>query len=337
MQAVAPVVEATSVAIASTIDMKQIEGLPIVGRDIGQLSRIVPGYTGTWNGLPSVAQGNNVDGVISSTSRMKFGGNSNPSVSVRLENIEEMTVQTDQLDMNQGFGMAVLQNSYTTRRGTNAYHGQVFWDHRNDNLNASSWGNNRSGVGCTPWPNCRKAEFKLNEFGGSVGGPIFRDKLFFFFSLSTARQPGASTRTSSFLTSSAQQGNYTYIGTDGQSHTVNVYAAAKSFNAALPGAMNSVISTEMARINQAVTEGSIISTTDPIINNVSWNSPNPQTTYYPTFRVDYTPTTSWRINLAVNQTTTKAPTSGSSSFPGAGVHRSRRRNQVEPRQLLARD
>ena len=183
VQAVAPIVQTSSVAISSTIDMKQIDGLPIVGRDIGQLARIVPGYTGTWNGLPTGAQGNNVDGVISSTSRMKFGGNSAPSVSVRLENIEEMTVQTDQLDMNQGFGMAVLQNSYTTRRGTNAFHGNVFWDIRNDNLNANSWYNNTRGV--------KRAESKLNEFGGNIGGPIFQDKLFFFFSLSTARQPGA--------------------------------------------------------------------------------------------------------------------------------------------------
>ncbi|MBP1597450.1 MAG: carboxypeptidase regulatory-like protein [Acidobacteria bacterium] len=308
VEAVAPVVEATSVAISSVIDMKHIEGLPIVGRDISQLSRIVPGYTGTWNGLPAIAQGNNVDGVISSTSRMKFGGNSAPSVNVRLENIEEMTVQTDQLDMNQGFGMAAMQSNYITRRGTNAFHGNVFWDIRNDNLNANSWSNNTRGV--------KRAEFKLNEFGGSVGGPILKDTLFFFFSLSTARQPGASTRNSTFLTPSAQGGNFTYTGTDGQSHTVNVYTVAKNFNATLPGTMNSVIATEMARINQAVTQGSITTTTDPIINNVSWTSPNPQTSWFPTFRVDYTPSATWRINLAVNQTKTKAPTSGSPYFPG---------------------
>ncbi|MBP1597451.1 MAG: carboxypeptidase regulatory-like protein, partial [Acidobacteria bacterium] len=128
--AVAPVVETSSVAISSVIDLKHIEGLPLVGRDISQLSRIVPGYTGTWNGLPSMSQGNNVDGVIGNTSRMKFGGNSTPAVQVRLENIEEMSVQTDQLDENQGFGMTAMQSNYTTKRGTNDLHGQVFWDHR---------------------------------------------------------------------------------------------------------------------------------------------------------------------------------------------------------------
>src|SRR5262245_48791400 len=200
--AATPVVETTQVAIGTVIDLKHIESLPVVGRDISGLARIVPGYNGTWNGLPSIAQGNNVDGVIGSPSRMKFGGNSTPRVQVRLENIEEMAVQTDQLDLNQGFGMAAMQSNFTTRRGTNEFHGQVFWDHRNDNLNANSWRNNVTGV--------RRGEFKLNEFGGSVGGPIFKDKLFTFFSLSAARQPGATTRSSTYLTPSAQQGNFTY-------------------------------------------------------------------------------------------------------------------------------
>jgi hypothetical protein len=308
VEAVAPVVEATSVAIGSVIDLKHIEGLPIVGRDISQLSRIVPGYTGTWNGLPSIAQGNNVDGVIASTSRMKFGGNSSPNVQVRLENIEEMTVQTDQLEMNQGFGMAAMQSNFVTRRGTNNYRGQFFWDHRNDNLNANSWSNNARGV--------RRGEFKLNEFGGSLGGPILQDKLFFFFSLSTARQPGSSTRNSTFLVPAAQSGNYTYVGTDGQTRTVNLFNAARSFNAALPGAVNSVIGSQFQRINQAIGEGSVSTTTNPIINNVSWLADNPTTSWFPTVRVDYNLAQNWRINLAVNQTKTDRPTANSPYFPG---------------------
>jgi len=308
VEAVAPVLETTQVAIGSVIDLKHIEGLPIVGRDISQLSRIVPGYTGTWNGLPSMAQGNNVDGVVGSSSRMKFGGNSTPSVQVRLENIEEMTVQTDQLDMNQGFGMAAMQSNFITRRGTNELHGQVFWDHRNDNLNANTWRNNATSV--------RRGEFKLNEFGGSIGGPIFKDKLFFFFSLSTARQPGASTRSSTYLIPDAQQGKFTYVGTDGQTRTVNLFTAARSFDATLPGAVNSVIASQLQRINQAVTAGSVTTTTDPIINSVNWLSDNPTISWFPTFRVDYTPGVKWRVHLAVNQTKRKSPYSAAPYFPG---------------------
>ena len=72
------------------------------GRNVTQLTTLMAGYSGTWNGLPTASQGNNVDGVVSSTSRMKFGGNATPIVGVRLENIQEMTVQTDAMDLSQG-------------------------------------------------------------------------------------------------------------------------------------------------------------------------------------------------------------------------------------------
>jgi uncharacterized protein with FMN-binding domain len=94
-----PLVELTSSAIATTIDIKQIEDLPLQGRDISALAQLSPGYSGTggfgtWNGLPVIAQANTIDGVVSSTSRMKFGGNVQPGLEARLEDIQEMTVQT---------------------------------------------------------------------------------------------------------------------------------------------------------------------------------------------------------------------------------------------------
>src|SRR5262249_43345624 len=141
-----PLIEETSNAVGTTVDLKQIESLPLLGRDLTALSRLVPGYTGsgsngTWDGLPAIAQGNNIDGVIGSSSRMKFGGNAQPAVAPRLEDIQEMTVQTEQLDLNQGFGQANMQINFVTRRGTNRYHGRVFEDFRNTALDANSWVN----------------------------------------------------------------------------------------------------------------------------------------------------------------------------------------------------
>src|SRR5260370_23840670 len=157
--------ETTSNAIASTIDMKQIHDLPLQGRNIASLAFLTPGYSGTpvngggtWNGLPVIAQGNSIDGVISSTSRMKFSGNVQPGLQARLEDLEEMTVQSSQVDLNQGLGTSALQVSFVTRRGANLYHGQVFEDFRNSALNANSWRNNAIGLKKTP--------LILNDFGG---------------------------------------------------------------------------------------------------------------------------------------------------------------------------
>ena len=213
----APLVEVTSNAIGSTIDMKQIEDLPIQGRDIGQLSQLIPGYTGgqnneggTWNGLPSIDQGNNIDGIIGSPSRMKFGGNAAPAVTPRLESIEEMTVQTEQLDMNQGFGQASMQINFVTRRGSNAFHGRVFDDFRNAALNANSW-NNDALTALDPTNPQKKNPIKLNDFGGSVGGPILKNKLFVFGTFAESRQPGTSQYNNWLFTSAAQSGIFTWV------------------------------------------------------------------------------------------------------------------------------
>jgi len=190
----APLVETTTNSIGTTIDMKQIEDLPIQSRDIGQLSQLIPGYSGgqtniggTWNGLPSIDQGNNIDGIVGSSSRMKFGGNSAPAVTPRLESIEEMTVQTEQLDMNQGFGQASMQINFVTRRGSNAFHGRVFEDFRNAALNANSW-NNDALTAIDPSNPQTKNPVKLNDFGGSIGGPIRKNKDFIFGSIEMWRE-----------------------------------------------------------------------------------------------------------------------------------------------------
>src|SRR5215469_6646275 len=115
-----PLLETTSSAIASTIDMKQIEALPVQGRDISALAFLTPGFSGTagngtWGGLPVIAQGNNIDGVLASTSRMKFAGNSQPGLEARLEDIQEMTVQSGQSDLSQGLGTSSMQVNFVTR------------------------------------------------------------------------------------------------------------------------------------------------------------------------------------------------------------------------------
>ena len=308
VEAAAPVLETTTNAIGQVIDPKSIENLPIGGRDVAQLSRTVAGYNGTWNGLPAYAQGNNVDGVIGSPSRMKFGGNSGSSVATRLENIEEMAIQTDSLDLNQGFGQASMQINYVTRRGTNSWHGRLYEDLRNDDLNANSWSNNARGV--------KRAEFKRNEFGGSVGGPILRDKLFFFFSLSAHRQPGQATQTSNVLVAAAQAGNYTYVGTDGATHTVNVFNAAKNFNASLPSTVNSAIGAQLTKVNGVVSAGQLSTTTNPNVQTLTFLTPAPFNGLYPTFRVDYNPTQKLRMNLAFNNTRTDQPAAVLPFFPG---------------------
>jgi hypothetical protein len=318
----APLVESTSNAIGSNINLKQIEELPMQGRDLGQLSLLVPGYTGgqsniggTWNGLPSIDQGSSIDGIIGSPSRMKFGGNADPAVQPRIESIEEMAVQTDQLDMNQGFGQASMQINFVTRRGSNAFHGRVFEDFRNAALNAQSWSNDAANA-LDPSNPIKKNPIKLNDFGGSLGGPILRNKLFFFGTFAESRQPGTVKANNWLFSSAAQQGLFTYVDANNVTQQVDLFQLAANQN--VP---NNILSPATAAVFSAypsLSSGTVTPINGDLnVQRIDWLVSNPIITYYPAVRVDYTPNDKMRYNVAWNMTKQTRPGQHPPDFPGS--------------------
>lgn len=303
------VLETSSNAIGTVVDMKEIEDLPLQGRDLTSFSTLVPGYNGTFNGLPSTDQGSNIDGVVGNSNRMKFMGNTQPAVSPRLESIEQMTVQTDQLDLNAGFGQSTTQLNFVSRSGTNHYHGRVYEDFRNSGLNANSWQNDAAGV--------RKNKLILNDFGASVGGPLLHDKLFFFGTYAMSKQPGSLSATNNVFTSAAQQGNFEYQGTDRATHSVNVFSLASQTNPSLPASANSVVAAQLALIDKAVGSGGVTATPDLNFNQLGWNSASPITQYFPGGRIDYNMSQRIKMYLSTLVTNSYQPTVAAATFPGA--------------------
>ncbi len=318
-----PLVELSSSAIATTIDIKQIEDLPLQGRDISALAQLTPGYSGaggfgTWNGLPVIAQSNTIDGVVSSTSRMKFAGNVQPGLEARLEDLQEMTVQSGQVDLNQGMGMAAMQVNFVTRQGSNSYHGRIFEDFRNTALNANSWYNNATSV---PGNLVKRDPIILNDFGGSVGGRIIKDKLFFFGSFAMAKQPGGyRSGTGNYpipltqvLTASAQQG----ILTKSDGTQVNLFTQVAQPNG-LPAAVGAAFAAQQALITKAVgAPGVSLSVSgDPNLQNVNWLVSSPLTHYYPALRLDYNVSRKFRIDFSFEETKFNQPNAASPFFPG---------------------
>ena len=320
----APLVELTSSAISTTIDIKQIEELPLQGRDISSLAQLSPGYTGsggfgTWNGLPLIAQTNTIDGVVSSTSRMKFAGNVQPGLEARLEDIQEMTVQSSQTDLNQGMGMAAMQVNFVTRTGSNTLHGRVFEDFRNTALNANSWTNNAIGLPRNP--------IILNDFGGNAGGHIIKDKLFFFASFAMSKQPGGFTTSQAVLSPLARQGIFTYTQTgphgEAPGTTVNLFTqvAQPSGQPTCSSASNpcQAFMAQQALISKSVsTPGAVLvpGTTDPNIDMLTWLVGSPLTHYYPAFRVDYNVSQKVRIDFSFEDTKINQPGAAAPLFPG---------------------
>jgi hypothetical protein len=310
------IIETTSNSVATTIDIKQLEDLPMSGRDVSVLAQLSVGYAGsngqgTWNGLPLTAQSNTIDGVVSSTSRMKFAGNVAPGLEARLEDIQEITVQTSQTDLSQGMGMAAMQVNFVTRRGENDFHGRIYEDFRNTVLNANSWTNNAEGLARTP--------LILNNFGGTVGGRIIKDKLFFFGSFSMAKQPGGYITGANVypyfttvLTPLAQSGVYT----DSTGKQINLFSIATANS--LPTS-NAAVAAQQTLINSAIqTTGTAISASgNPNYENINWLVNAPITRYYPAFRVDYNASQKLRFDFSFEETKYSQPNAASPYFPGS--------------------
>jgi Carboxypeptidase regulatory-like domain len=188
----------TSAAISTTVDRKFIENMPLNGRSFQALIALTPGnvtaktyYTNSGqfsvNGQRTDANYFSIDGVsanvgITQGSNVYLGsagggaaqatsssGGYNNLVSV--DDMQEYKIQTSSFDAEYGRTTGA-QLSIVTRSGTNKFHGTAFEYLRNEVFDANTWFNNNEGL-------ARAAE-KQNDFGGVVGGPIIRDKLFFF-------------------------------------------------------------------------------------------------------------------------------------------------------------
>ena len=137
------VVETTSTTIANTVSNEQISKLPLAGRNILGFALLVPGAATSatardseYNGLPGGAINITLDGVNNNSARFRSGGTSMfVFAPIRLGAIEEVTVSTAGLTADAGAEGAV-QIQFVTKRGSNAFRGQVFDTIQSDKLNA---------------------------------------------------------------------------------------------------------------------------------------------------------------------------------------------------------
>ncbi len=311
-----PLVETESSVIADTIDTKQVVNLPLQGRAMFALAFLVPGWAstspgstgGTWNNMPGGAIGGaEFDGTQAISNRFRSGGFTYGTsvVQPRIEDVAEMTVSTAQLDLS-GNGVSAMKISLVTRRGSNAFHGRVFDDFQNTDLNANSWSNNAR--------NLPRNIVKLNDFGGSIGGAIVKNKLFFFGTYAQSIQPQSITASASVLSAGAQSGVFQYKASNGSIQGVNVLQIGST--AGGPGTVNSAIGTQLGQINGILGDGILSPTSDPNISTLNWQYAARRTIYYPAMRFDYNLSERVRLNVSYTQTKTVYPGANAAVFPG---------------------
>jgi Carboxypeptidase regulatory-like domain len=306
-----PLLDTTQNTLSTTIDLKQVEDLPVFGRDLYPLAFLVPGAVGNnFNNLPGGAVDISANGFSTMTNRNKSSGfdDDGPSTTNRLEDVQEMTVQTGELDASKG-GTAAMDIDFLTKRGTNKFHGQLYEDYRSDALNANSWGSNDV---------LQPRGFLLkNDFGGSVGGPFLRDKLFFFASLSNFRQPASFRTTTEVATPLALSGIYTLPG--GQTDNV-LQAGASAGCSNCPGTINTLIAGDLSNIESTYgLDGATLSPLgiDPNHENLNFLVKGATINKYPTLRLDYNLTQKLRLTGSVNESNSYNTNAGGPPYPGA--------------------
>jgi hypothetical protein len=180
-------INTNSAAMGVNVNPREVEALPLNGRQLSQLYLQAPGSVNSGSGtfgdirFSGRAVQQNViryDGIEGSAVIDASPGNLNGEVPTpfrlqsSLENVQEFRVDSNNFPAEFGTGTGG-QVSVVTKSGSNAFHGSVFEYFRNDALDAANFFDNVIG---------QKAPLRLNQFGGSIGGPIVQNKLFFFFS-----------------------------------------------------------------------------------------------------------------------------------------------------------
>jgi len=176
-------VNTVSGEIARVVDREQVQNLALNGRQYLQLATLIPGAPllddNAINIMTGLAINTSVNGSRTNTSlltvdggfNMDSGSNNSQISNVGIDFIEEVSIKTANFSAEYGRNSGANIN-VVTRSGSNDFKGSAYEYHRNDGLDANDYFSNARGVD--------KARLRYNDFGWSLGGPIQKNKLFFF-------------------------------------------------------------------------------------------------------------------------------------------------------------
>jgi len=218
---VVPLLNAETPMLATTLDTRAIENMPLVSRNLIALTMFLPGAISTNpNGFVNQA---GVSGPISANQTVSVNGNRQQAnnylldgmdINQNLDNIAGYSPSVDAIgqvrvisanapaEYGNVLGGDIL---YSTKSGTNQFHGSAFYFLGNYNLNANTWANKHTSTVTA------KNSFTRDIFGGTIGGPILHDKLFFFGDYQGGRYHLAGPANATVLTVKERQGDFSEL------------------------------------------------------------------------------------------------------------------------------
>ncbi|MBV8436415.1 MAG: carboxypeptidase regulatory-like domain-containing protein, partial [Silvibacterium sp.] len=180
-----PVLQTEDASLGQVVTGQSVNNLPLNGRNFTFLAQLSAGVNTpqadtrgnaasgafTANGLRPAQNNYLLDGIDNNSDNVDFLNGTNFVVLPPPDALSEFKVQTSDYSAELGRAAGAVLNA-TIKSGTNQIHGTVWEFFRNDVLDAADWFENNAGI--------KKGELRWNQFGGSIGGPIIKNKIFYF-------------------------------------------------------------------------------------------------------------------------------------------------------------
>ncbi len=212
-------VQTDSGSLGNIIDGTQVKELPLNGRSFVELTQLGPGVSGANNfdsknkglqgGVDFSVNGNPTTNnlfLVDGANDNDVGSNRTILIYPSIESIAEFKMLTNSYGPEYGQASGAVV-TIATRAGTNAFHGSVFYSGRNDALASYTYFSARNaGLG---QPNNGKDKLRRNDWGYSIGGPIKKDKLFFFFNQEWNHEIRGFTQSACVATAAEISGDFT--------------------------------------------------------------------------------------------------------------------------------
>lgn len=283
--------------VGNVINEQSIDRLPTVQHDTVELLGLQPATLGS-------GAGTRVNGAIDDQNTIKLDGvdisghvlagatTSVESLPTPEDSVEEFRVgvSNNNASFNNSSGADI---TLVGRRGSNDFHGSAYFYNQNQHFNANSWTNDRAGIAKTP--------FTDNRFGARLGGPIRKDKDFFFVNYEGRRFPATSTVTRIVPTASLRQGILKFTDASGNVDSYNLATAADcgpgGASACDPRGLG--ISPAIQKLFSEDPTGNLNSVGDGL-NTTGYIAPikTPENTDYEVVRYDHTFNSRWQLHTS---------------------------------------
>ncbi len=210
-----PLLQTESADVGNVVDTRLVNDLPLNGRRYADLALLEPGVQKFYSANNPAPDRFSVNGNLETQNNFLLNGIDNNSFSENLQEfsvqvvqpppdaVQEFRVQTRTYSSEFGNSAGAVINA-TIKSGTNNYHGNLFEYARNSVFDATPWILGRSN-------NPKKGRFTQNQFGGTFGGPIIKDKTFFFFDMQRFTSRRSTPIQSTVPTPLMKQGNFTEL------------------------------------------------------------------------------------------------------------------------------